>query len=123
MNSGAATPGCVTGAVRAPTAMSMPVTQLQRGGTILPRMNRAGRRAVATLVAAGLAVFVAAPVGAQTDEDAAARAAAEIAAARDRAMTNVAGIAIEAASAIVARITGVQPGADEVKRAVAAAEA
>lgn len=51
----------------------------------MPRMNQAGRRAVTTLVVIGLAIFAAAPVGAQTDEDAAARAAAEIAAARDRA--------------------------------------
>lgn len=47
---------------------------------------------------------------------------AEISAARDQAMTNVAGIATEAAAAIVQRITGVKPGADDVKRAVAAAQ-
>lgn len=47
---------------------------------------------------------------------------ASIAAARDQAMSNVGEIATEAATAIVARITGVAPKADEVKRAVAAAQ-
>jgi peptidoglycan LD-endopeptidase LytH len=66
--------------------MTKPVTQLQRGGTILPRMKPAGRRAVATvLVVLGLGISAAAPAGAQTDEGPAARAAAEISAARDRA--------------------------------------
>jgi F-type H+-transporting ATPase subunit b len=43
----------------------------------------------------------------------------EIAAARDQAMTNVAAIAADAAAAIVARITGAEPNADDVRRAVA----
>ncbi len=47
---------------------------------------------------------------------------ASIAAARDQAMSNVGEIATEAAAAIVARITGIAPQADEVKRAVAAAQ-
>ncbi len=45
-----------------------------------------------------------------------------IATARDQAMSNVGAIATETAAAIVARITGVAPGSDEVKRAVAAAQ-
>lgn len=48
---------------------------------------------------------------------------ASIAAARDQAMTSVAGIAAETAIEIVARITGVAPKADEAERAVAAAKA
>ena len=48
---------------------------------------------------------------------------ASIASARDKAMANVGDIATEAATAIVARITGIAPKADDVKRAVAAAQA
>lgn len=47
---------------------------------------------------------------------------AAIAAARDQAMTNVAGIAVDAAAAIVARITGVAPSSDDLGRAVASAQ-
>jgi F-type H+-transporting ATPase subunit b len=43
---------------------------------------------------------------------------ASIAAARDKAMTNVAGIASDTAIEIVKRITGIAPKADELKRAV-----
>jgi F-type H+-transporting ATPase subunit b len=57
-------------------------------------------------------------------ETAAKIAASEtkILAARDKAMGNVAGIAGEAASDIVRRITGVAPKADELKRAVEATQ-
>jgi F-type H+-transporting ATPase subunit b len=44
---------------------------------------------------------------------------ASIAKARDVAMGNVAGIAVDAASEIIKRISGVAPKADDVKRAVA----
>jgi F-type H+-transporting ATPase subunit b len=47
-----------------------------------------------------------------------AKAEAGIATARDKAMTNVAGIAADTAADIVKRITGVAPRADELKRAV-----
>jgi len=45
---------------------------------------------------------------------------ASIGAARDQAMSNVAGIAAEAAAAVVQRITGIAPAAGEVERALAA---
>ncbi|MCA3562941.1 MAG: F0F1 ATP synthase subunit B' [Methylocystis sp.] len=46
-----------------------------------------------------------------------------IAAARDKAMTNVAGIASDTAVDIVKRITGIAPKADDLKRAIEAAKA
>jgi F-type H+-transporting ATPase subunit b len=48
---------------------------------------------------------------------------ASIAAARDKAMNNVVGIASDTAVDIVRRITGIAPKADELKRAVEAAKA
>jgi F-type H+-transporting ATPase subunit b len=48
---------------------------------------------------------------------------ASIAGARAKAMGNVAGIAAEVASDIVARVSGVAPGADDVKKAIAAGPA
>jgi len=48
-----------------------------------------------------------------------ADAETRIAAARAEAMTHVRGIAAETAEAIVARLTGATPGADEVERALA----
>ena len=45
---------------------------------------------------------------------------ARITAARDQAMTNVSGIAADAAADIVKRISGVAPKADELKRVIAA---
>jgi F-type H+-transporting ATPase subunit b len=60
-------------------------------------------------------------VEAETQQKIAA-AESSIAATRDQAMTNVAGIAADTAAAIVARITGVTPAADEVQRAVAGSQ-
>ncbi len=48
---------------------------------------------------------------------------ASIATARDKAMTNVAGIASDTAVDIVKRITGIAPKADDLKRAIEAAKA
>jgi F-type H+-transporting ATPase subunit b len=48
---------------------------------------------------------------------------ASIATARDKAMTNVAGIASDTAIEIVKRITGIAPKADDLKRAIEAAKA
>jgi F-type H+-transporting ATPase subunit b len=52
-----------------------------------------------------------------------AQSEASIAAARDKAMTNVASIASDTAAEIVKRISGIAPKADDVKKAVAAAQA
>ena len=49
-----------------------------------------------------------------------AKSEAQIVATRDKAMTNVAGIATDTASEIVKRISGVAPKADELKTAMAA---
>ncbi len=60
------------------------------------------------------------------EADVAAKIAASeaaIAAARARAMSNVDGIAADAAAEIVKRISGVAAGADDLKKAVAAARA
>jgi F-type H+-transporting ATPase subunit b len=51
-----------------------------------------------------------------------AKSEAGIMTARDKAMTNVAGIAADTAADIVRRITGIAPKADELKRAVASAQ-
>jgi F-type H+-transporting ATPase subunit b len=51
-----------------------------------------------------------------------AQSEAVIIAARDKAMTNVTTIAADTAAEIVKRITGVAPKADDVKRAVTAAQ-